>query len=253
MNERTRTPLNATFVTMCTAGIMAMLIELETLADLVSIGTLAVFFLVATACVWRRYQPREAQIRPLLLAKVMSVVVLATALSISYSADAPWQLTLTCGILWIVAVTSLCWEPVVFTPRQFTIPLHPFTPCAAILANVFLITSLSPAAFYRFAAWFVLSLVFYVLYGVQHSGEPDGISSDNGAGDSGAVAGDDPFLDDVNFLDSNGFNSALEMARQAPSERTPRKGGKARQGRPLAARTFESSDSRIEDVELSEA
>lgn len=55
VNERTNTPLTATLVTGLAAGFFALLLDLEVLADLVSVGSLVCFLLVNAACVWRRY------------------------------------------------------------------------------------------------------------------------------------------------------------------------------------------------------
>ena len=37
------------------AGVLALLVDLETLAELVSVGTLFVFFCVSAGLIWRRY------------------------------------------------------------------------------------------------------------------------------------------------------------------------------------------------------
>lgn len=39
----------------CSAGIPALLIDLESLAELVSIGTLIVFFVISAAVLWQRH------------------------------------------------------------------------------------------------------------------------------------------------------------------------------------------------------
>ncbi len=46
VNSLTGTPVNATLLTAMTAGTLALLFDIDILAELVSIGTLAVFFLV---------------------------------------------------------------------------------------------------------------------------------------------------------------------------------------------------------------
>ena len=55
MNDKTKTPLAATLITGVSAGLLALLLDLEILADLVSVGSLVCFLLVNAACVWRRY------------------------------------------------------------------------------------------------------------------------------------------------------------------------------------------------------
>ncbi|CAI5533269.1 unnamed protein product [Closterium sp. Naga37s-1] len=57
----TRTPLFATAV----LGVMALLVDLETLASMVSIGTLLIFLMVALALLLHRYHPRVTLPAPL--------------------------------------------------------------------------------------------------------------------------------------------------------------------------------------------
>lgn len=45
----------ATLITALSAGFFALLLDLEALAELVSVGSLVCFLLVNAACVWRRY------------------------------------------------------------------------------------------------------------------------------------------------------------------------------------------------------
>ena len=53
VSPRFGTPVKATLVSGGVAGVLALLLDIEVLADLVSIGTLFVFFAVCAAVVFR--------------------------------------------------------------------------------------------------------------------------------------------------------------------------------------------------------
>jgi hypothetical protein len=72
---------------------------------------------------------------------------------------------------WLLCVLLLQFQPVVWTAANFKVPLSPLFPSLAVLANIFLISSLGSAAYIRFAIWFVLSLAVYVVYGVHNTAD----------------------------------------------------------------------------------
>lgn len=90
VSQRTATPTIATVISAATAGIFALTVDLEALADLVSVGTLSVFFMVSLACLWRRYVPHGENPSTAIAIKLSAMTIISIALSTNYfSANGP--------------------------------------------------------------------------------------------------------------------------------------------------------------------
>lgn len=89
VDARTQTPLVATALTVVTSGAAALLVDLEALADLVSVGILACFLLVAAATLWRRYAGSPSGGGWGLVVNLVGLVAAAAATSAGYVARAP--------------------------------------------------------------------------------------------------------------------------------------------------------------------
>ncbi len=164
------TPVNATCVTACTAGVLALLFEIEVLAELVSIGTLFVFFMVCSGVLYRRYHITGAgQPAGPVLWRLLAVALASVAFSISYTEGAPQAVPVLCLIAWLGATISFYLLPVKYVPAVFKVPLSPFLPCAGILATLHLIGSLGWPAYVRWVVWWLLGTSVYLSYGMHTS------------------------------------------------------------------------------------
>ena len=54
-------------------------------------------------------------------------------------------------------------------PRTFRLPLMPVVPALGVVFSIWLITYLDPVTWLRFAIWFALGLLVYLLYSRHHS------------------------------------------------------------------------------------
>ena len=176
MNESTATPINATILTATLTSFLALLVDLDILADLVSIGTLFVFLMVSLACLWKRYQTRDQPVRMSLTAKTASLLISSAVLSFNYTCNGHEAMSYVALALLVASIAALCYEPVAFRATRFRIPLQPIVPCLAVFTNIFLISSLGATAYVGFLALFVASLIWYLAYGVHNSFEPHSFS-----------------------------------------------------------------------------
>ncbi|CAA6660638.1 unnamed protein product [Spirodela intermedia] len=150
--------LSLTGFTGVATGAIALITDLNVLLNLVTIGTLFVFYMVANAVVYRRY------------------VVL-----------------LLCGFAVGAGVALQAFRFFVSQARKpefWGVPLMPWTPAASIFLNVFLLGSLDGPSYARFGLFSALVVLVYLLYSVHASFDAEGIGSLGGGADAVAAAGD---------------------------------------------------------------
>ena len=195
------TPVNAVVAAGLTSGALAFVVDIEALADLVSIGTLFVAVVVAGGILMRRYtmpdQARRGPIHWRLLALVAaSLGFSTTGGAAGHDGPVPWGVPLA-FFLAIAAVTaSFAALPKVGPVPKFAVPLTPYVPCLAIWAGLHLICSLGWKAYVRFVVWVVLGVFLYVTYGVVHTA---GSGAEAVAGAGGMQMGEVVARRDSNF------------------------------------------------------
>ncbi|EFN50706.1 hypothetical protein CHLNCDRAFT_7483, partial [Chlorella variabilis] len=168
ISERTGTPIQATLLTGAMAAALAFVLDIGVLAELVSIGTLYVFFTVCAGVLYMRFHQRDSGSSPVpVLAALAGLVVTALGFSLSFTFSAPWAAVAAFLGLFLAIMASLKLLPVQHVPQRFQVPLFPFTPALGILFTIYLVCSLGWPAYVRFGAWMVAGLAVYALYGVH--------------------------------------------------------------------------------------
>ena len=177
------TPVNASIVTGVSAGLMAFLVDIDALAQLVSIGTLCVFSFVCSACLARRYLPPDGVpmsgpgededsrggVRSEVLHRVGRVVIgsLGLAFCTELLGARPFLLVLVGGpfaLLLLISGYGFTKLPQRCIPEKFAVPLMPFVPCLGVYACCQLIASLGPIAWLRFFVYYTLCGLIYCYY-----------------------------------------------------------------------------------------
>ncbi|CAA0814386.1 Cationic amino acid transporter 7- chloroplastic [Striga hermonthica] len=165
------------FAGICTA-VIALFTDLNILLNLVSIGTLFVFYMVANAVIFRRYVARGTT-NPL---PTLSFMLCFTLTSIAFTLlwkfgppGKPKAVMLGSTVAFAIAVVQLFH----FTARQarkpesWGVPLMPWIPCVSIFLNIFLLGSLDGRSYVRFGIFSALTVLLYVLYSVHSSFDAD--------------------------------------------------------------------------------
>ncbi|KAE9606871.1 hypothetical protein Lal_00026066 [Lupinus albus] len=169
VHPSTGTPLNATlFLGLCTA-LIALFTELDIIIELVNIGTLMVFYLVANALIYRRYVVTQhtPPLHTILFLLLLSLTAIGFSMSWKFKQQW-WGMPLFGGLM--IAVTTFFQHMVpshAQVAADWSVPFMPWPAAISIFLNVFLITTLKLLSFQRFAIWTCLITIFYVLYGVH--------------------------------------------------------------------------------------
>ncbi|XP_019094660.1 PREDICTED: cationic amino acid transporter 7, chloroplastic-like, partial [Camelina sativa] len=161
---------------------LALFTDLNVLLNLVSIGTLFVFYMVANAVIFRRYVV-VGYTKPW---PTLSFLCLFSITSVFFTLV--WQLAPPGPLRWFMlgasAVTAIaivqifhCVVPQAMIPEFWGVPLMPWTPCVSISLNIFLLGSLEAPSYIRFGCFSGLAVLVYVFYSVHASFDAEGDGS----------------------------------------------------------------------------
>ncbi|XP_042420055.1 cationic amino acid transporter 6, chloroplastic-like [Zingiber officinale] len=177
VHPKTATPVNASvFLGVFTAAI-ALFTELDVLLNLVSIGTLFVFYMVGNAVIYRRYVSAAgsstASTWPTLsfllaFSSVALAFTLVWKLAPAGAAKAALLAVFTASAVALLKAFQLL-VPEARKPEHWGVPLMPWVPATSVFLNVFLLGSLDGASYLRFAVFSALAVAAYVFYGVHSS------------------------------------------------------------------------------------
>ncbi|KAJ6717471.1 CATIONIC AMINO ACID TRANSPORTER 6 CHLOROPLASTIC [Salix purpurea] len=174
VHPKTSTPVNASvFLGIFTAAI-ALFTDLKVLLDLVSIGTLFVFYMVANAVVYRRYVAIGTTNPWPTLAFLCSFSFTSILFTLIWhfmpQGKGKALMLGACAVI-AIAITQLfrCLVPQARKPEFWGVPLMPWIPCVSIFLNIFLLGSLGGPSYVRFVFFSALAVLVYVLYSVHAS------------------------------------------------------------------------------------
>lgn len=175
------------YVGVCQATI-ALFTELDIVIEMISIGTLLVFYLVANALIYRRYVivAKSPPMYTLLFLFFLSCTSIGFSISWKFK-QLWWGLPLCAGSI-VTIIALFHYHEVVMSRRdsnnnnnnnnigqmgEWAVPLMPWPASISIFLNVFLMTTLRRLSYQRFGVWACLITLFYVLYGVHSTYKGD--------------------------------------------------------------------------------
>lgn len=175
VNARTGVPMQGTIITGLLSAIIALFLNLDTLLDMISIGTLLAFTVVCGGVIILRYQESEPGRRhraPLMvILYFFGCVIFAARNKFTFDVDKTWNI-----VIWVVFALPMIatFIPLLTLkttnmPATFKCPLVPFVPCLGILMNCWFILSLSVGSIYRLLIWTAIGMMIYFGYGIRNS------------------------------------------------------------------------------------
>ncbi|XP_061393554.1 cationic amino acid transporter 3 [Musca vetustissima] len=201
VNNFTKTPLLATILSGILASVMALLFNLDQLIDMMSIGTLLAYSIVAVCVLVLRYQDddmsgREVTLRlptvikqffngnsfrePNVLSSAITKigVILFGVVCILWcsmdkifefgSTDSIIALSVLGAVLIVILIIIGC-QPVSSIELTFKVPLVPLIPCLSVFANLYLMFQLDLGTWVRFLIWVFIGYCIYFVYGIRNS------------------------------------------------------------------------------------
>ncbi|XP_063697274.1 cationic amino acid transporter 3 [Culicoides brevitarsis] len=207
VNSKTQTPVIATLLSGLLAAIMALMFNLNQLIDMMSIGTLLAYTIVAICVLVLRYQDdgliigKEVEIgTPRILKQIFNLnfikkpdslsssisklgIVVYSLLCIVLCAlllsptmitpEYPFYLTVTVVVVatMILVICVLARQPASDVKLSFKVPMVPLLPSLSIFINLYLMFQLDLNTWIRFGAWVIIGYIIYFTYGIRHSTE----------------------------------------------------------------------------------
>ncbi|KAE8717909.1 Cationic amino acid transporter 7 [Hibiscus syriacus] len=174
VHPKTSTPVNASvFLGIFTAAI-SLFTDLNVLLNMVSIGTLFVFYMVSNAVVYRRYVV-IGMTKPwptlsfLCLFSLTSIIFTLLWHFTPAGKPKPFVLAACAAIAVSILQVFHCMVPQAMKPAFWGVPFMPWLPSMSIFLNVFLLGSLDGPSYARFGVFSGLAVLVYVLYSVHAS------------------------------------------------------------------------------------
>jgi APA family basic amino acid/polyamine antiporter len=174
ISAKFQTPLHSCIFTGILSGILAFCLDLATLSDMVSIGTLISFTIVCIAVIPLRFQKAT---HSHMKSKGNRGAILLLLLSIAFGVGVRLSYWILCiSSFCLIVLTCIYLYTIMPTESEnslnrssFLCPAVPFIPAAGIICNCVMLSQLEIFAWARFGAWSLVGFSIYAIYGYSHS------------------------------------------------------------------------------------
>ncbi|CAJ0951573.1 unnamed protein product, partial [Mesorhabditis belari] len=204
VNDRTKVPVNAVIIFSLMVAVIALLFDIETLVEFLSIGTLLAYSIVSLCVMILRYQPAPIEGSPgkgldhggrvynwvpmssfinslhagqsivwALIVMTISFFAIGLCFSTGFFKQGVLGAIVT-GLALTISIFSFLLVAVHRQNRQqlaFKVHFVPVVPSLSLFINIQMMLHLAPITWLRLAVWMVIGMAIYLLYGIRHSAE----------------------------------------------------------------------------------
>uniref|UniRef100_A0A1B6H3R9 Cationic amino acid transporter C-terminal domain-containing protein n=1 Tax=Cuerna arida TaxID=1464854 RepID=A0A1B6H3R9_9HEMI len=199
LSSRTQTPVLAITFAGLLSAITGSLFNLDQLIDMMSIGTLMAYTVVAVCVLILRYKVKEGgeqleessssdedtpRVSPTsasakrAFCALSAYIVLALATCFTHVTVEDqvmegklWAIVTLLVLVFLLVITVLimCGQPKNREKLSFNVPMLPLVPCISIFVNLYLMAKLDTHTWMRFIFWLIIGMMIYTTYGIPHS------------------------------------------------------------------------------------
>ena len=196
VSKKSQTPINATIIATVVAALLAGVFKLDVLVDVMSIGTLAAYALVALCVLILRYRPDQVDLDDKVgpnekqgewSTKLIYAVsgwylfagIVMQKISIWFPDESSQNLCNNVywgsGISILAATCYVIYElnkiPQSTKKLAFNVPLLPYFPLLNLIINLYLMAALELKIWIQLVVWLAIGYGIYFGYGIDHSVE----------------------------------------------------------------------------------
>ncbi|XP_072387509.1 cationic amino acid transporter 2-like isoform X2 [Diabrotica undecimpunctata] len=251
VNPRFQTPVIGTILAGLLTGLMGALFDLEQLVNMMSIGTLMAYTVVAASVLLLRYSDSD-QLTPertnthyiaqflncgrhseptkksqnivtfnILLYCVTCILIGLSAIYLKdpISEGQTWAIALASTAIGVacILIMSIATQPVSRQELSFKVPMVPLVPALSILVNIYLMLNLDTETWIRFAVWMAVGLPTYYFSVKSYEVKETKIKS-NELRANGTSNGGEHYYDNVAFVEELTANTeTIPKKKKAPA------------------------------------
>mmetsp|Transcript_22707 Transcript_22707/g.52986 ORF Transcript_22707/g.52986 Transcript_22707/m.52986 type:complete len:560 (+) Transcript_22707:1-1680(+) len=168
LSKRTKEPDVGTVATGLLGSLLALFVELDTLVNVTSLGTLNIYAVVCAGVVLLRVESPKHPAAPGILLGVLTCGSLLLGVCVGQGLPVP--VVVVAGVAVVGPIVAMATLPRTPPPADtYTCPLIPFVPMLGMAITLYLSAFFTPVVYESYAIWLVVGAIVWAAYGVRKS------------------------------------------------------------------------------------